>query len=93
MYLAKSFKIFASTVYQSRLCRVLGHDACVRFVTMGKKTQASVSNDADVLAAINADRYPDGQEVTLEAMFGNSLTFDESGKVSGARAMMQVGGR
>ena len=55
------------------------------------KKQASVFNDADVLAAINADRYPDGHEVVLEAMFGNSITFDESGNVSGARAMMQVG--
>lgn len=49
-----------------------------------------MSNDSDVLAAINAERFPDGQEVTLEAIFGNSLNFDEDGNVSGARAMMQV---
>ncbi|CAM9122089.1 unnamed protein product, partial [Laminaria digitata] len=52
--------------------------------------EALVSNDSDVLAAINAERFPDGQEVTLEAIFGNSLTFDEDGNVSGARAMMQT---
>lgn len=52
--------------------------------------QASVFSDTDVLAAINADRFPDGQEVTLEPVFGNSVTFDEEGNVVGAGAMMQV---
>lgn len=47
-------------------------------------------SDTDVLAAVNAERFPDGQLVTLEAIFGNSITFDESGKIAGARAMMQV---
>ena len=49
-------------------------------------------NDSDVLAAINADRFPDGQEVALEPIFGNSVAFDETGNVVGARAMMQVNG-
>ena len=43
-----------------------------------------------MLAAVNAERFPDGQEVTLEAIFGNSITFDKFGNVTGARAMMQV---
>eukprot|EP00904_Undaria_pinnatifida_P008217 jgi/Undpi1/4525/HiC_scaffold_18.g07879.m1 len=51
--------------------------------------EASVSTDEDVLAAVNAERFPDGQEVTLEAIFGNSITFDRFGNVTGARAMMQ----
>lgn len=52
--------------------------------------QASVTTDADVLSAINVEVYPDGQEVSLEAVFGNSITYDASGAVSGARAMTQV---
>ena len=55
--------------------------------------QDSVSSDADVLAAVNVASYPDGQEVNLEAVFGNSITFDDSGDVSAARATTQVGVR
>lgn len=54
-------------------------------------SQAAVSSDEDILAAINVDNFPDGQQVNLEAIFGNSLTYDADGAVSGARAMMQVG--
>lgn len=53
--------------------------------------QSSVSSDADVLAAVNVERYPDGQAVVLKAVFGNSLTYDDSGDVSGATALTQVG--
>lgn len=52
--------------------------------------QSSVSSDADVLAAVNVDRYPDGSAVVLKAVFGNSLTYDDSGDVSGATALTQV---
>ena len=49
-------------------------------------------NDADVLEAVNVDHFPDGQPVALAAIFGSSITYDESsGAVSGARAMVQVG--
>ena len=46
-----------------------------------------------MLAAVNVASYPDGQEVNLEAVFGNSITFDDSGDVSAARATTQVGVR
>ena len=46
--------------------------------------------DADVLAAVNVETFPDGQAVALEAIFGNSATFDAGGAVSGAEAFMQV---
>lgn len=52
--------------------------------------QATVSNDADVLEAVNVAQFPDGQPVGLAAIFGNSVTYNESGAVSGARAMVQV---
>eukprot|EP00904_Undaria_pinnatifida_P008203 jgi/Undpi1/4512/HiC_scaffold_18.g07866.m1 len=41
--------------------------------------QDSVSSDADVLAAVNEVFYPDGQVVSLEAVFGNSVTCDADG--------------
>lgn len=44
----------------------------------------------DVLAAINVDLFPDGATVSLDSIFGNSVTFDDSGDVSGAKAMLQV---
>lgn len=50
-----------------------------------------MTNDADVLDAINVSKYPDGQEVSLEAVFGNSMTFDGFRVVSSAKAFMQVG--
>ena len=54
--------------------------------------QEAVLNDADVLEAVNVDHFPDGQPVALAAIFGSSVTYDESsGAVSGARAMVQVG--
>lgn len=52
--------------------------------------ESSVSSDADVLAAVNVDRYPDGSAVVLKAVFGNSLTYDDSGDVSGATALTQT---
>ena len=54
-------------------------------------TQAEVSTDADVLAAVNVASYPDGQAVNLEAVFGTSITFDDAGDVTAARATTQVG--
>lgn len=52
--------------------------------------QESVTSDLDVLAAINVDLFPDGATVSLDSIFGNSVTFDDSGDVSGAKAMLQT---
>ena len=49
-----------------------------------------VETDADILAAIDVKVFPDGQAVSLEAIFGNSASFDEDGALSGAEAFMQV---
>ncbi|CBN79522.1 similar to Patched domain-containing protein 3 [Ectocarpus siliculosus] len=52
--------------------------------------EAAATSDADVLAAINMDTYPDGQAVSLEAVFGNSLTYDATGSsVVSAGVFMQ----
>ncbi|CAN0203161.1 unnamed protein product [Ascophyllum nodosum] len=48
-----------------------------------------VETDADILAAIDVEVFPDGQAVSLEAIFGNSASFDEDGALSGAEAFMQ----
>ena len=32
-----------------------------------------------MIAAVNVESFPDGQAVILEAIFGNSLTYDDSG--------------
>ena len=50
-----------------------------------------VDNDEDVLAAVNLKWFPDGAPVSLAALFGNSVTLDGGGKVTGAKAMVQVG--
>lgn len=48
-------------------------------------------SDADVLAAINVDIFPDGQIVFLQAVFGNSVAYDDAtGDVIGANICMQV---
>lgn len=47
-------------------------------------------NDADVLEAINVEVFPDGQAVNHQALFGNTIDFDLSGNITGARAMFQV---
>lgn len=53
--------------------------------------KASVSTDADVLSAVDVTHYPDGQAVSLEAIFGNSLKYDEAtGRVVSASIFMQV---
>lgn len=52
--------------------------------------QASVEEDEDVLAAINVEAFPDGATVILESIFGNGITYDASGGVSAAKAMLQV---
>ena len=49
-----------------------------------------MSSDADVLTAVNEVFFPDGQVISLEAVFGNSVTYDADGRVSGAKAMLQV---
>ena len=49
-----------------------------------------MSSDADVLSAVNVPRFPDGGVVSLAAIFGNSITFDD-GMVASARVMTQVG--
>lgn len=43
-----------------------------------------------MLAAINVDVFPDGATINLDPIFGNSVIFDDSGDVSGAKAMFQV---
>ena len=51
-----------------------------------------METDADVLAAIDVNVFPDGQAVAREAIFGNSASFDDNGALSGAEAFMQVCG-
>ncbi|CAM9359667.1 unnamed protein product, partial [Ectocarpus fasciculatus] len=51
--------------------------------------EASVSSDADVLAAVNATTFPDGSAVNQQALFGNGITYDDDGNISGARAVIQ----
>ncbi|CAM9680352.1 unnamed protein product, partial [Choristocarpus tenellus] len=52
--------------------------------------QGTVSNDADILLAVNADTFPDGDEVTLEALFGNAMVFNETtGDLISAEAISQ----
>ncbi|CAN0119730.1 unnamed protein product, partial [Pylaiella littoralis] len=52
--------------------------------------EASVTSDADVLAAISVSNFPDGQAVLLQAVFGNSLTYDDAtGGAVSARICMQ----
>ena len=43
-----------------------------------------------MIAAVNVESFPDGQAVILKAIFGNSLTYDDSGDISGATALIQV---
>lgn len=50
-----------------------------------------MSDDADVLAAVNVANFPDGGPVVLEAILGNSITYDNDGKAVAAGVMMQVG--
>lgn len=66
------------------LMRMMIHDddACMM--------QATVASDADVLEAINVDRFPDGGGVAHRAIFGNSIVYDGDGNITGARVMMQV---
>ncbi|CBJ26527.1 conserved unknown protein [Ectocarpus siliculosus] len=52
--------------------------------------EASVSNDADVLAAVNATTFPDGSAVNQQALFGNGITYDDDGNISGATAIIQA---
>lgn len=35
--------------------------------------------------------YPDGQAVTFESIFGNTIKYDDGGNVAAARATIQVG--
>eukprot|EP00752_Nemacystus_decipiens_P004731 g4312.t1 len=51
--------------------------------------EASVTNDADVLTAVNVEVFPDGEDVNHQALFGNSLVYDDAGLISGAGAMIQ----
>lgn len=53
-------------------------------------SQAAVTNDEGLLASINVGVYPDGQAVNLEALFGNSMTFNDDGEVVEAAAMSEV---
>ncbi|CAM9359742.1 unnamed protein product, partial [Ectocarpus fasciculatus] len=52
--------------------------------------EASVSSDADVLAAVNVTTFPDGSAVNQQALFGNGITYDDDGNISGARAIIQA---
>lgn len=53
-------------------------------------SQDTVSSDEDVVQAVNAERFPDGQPVTLEAIFGTSITYDDEGRVEAASALSLV---
>ncbi|CAM9850692.1 unnamed protein product, partial [Ectocarpus sp. 12 AP-2014] len=52
--------------------------------------EATVSSDADVLAAVNATTFPDGSAVNQQALFGNGITYDDDGNISGATAIIQA---
>lgn len=43
-----------------------------------------------MLAAVDVPNYPDGQAVTLESIFGNSVNYDDAGRVVSASIFMQV---
>ncbi|CAM9415157.1 unnamed protein product, partial [Ectocarpus sp. 8 AP-2014] len=51
--------------------------------------EASVTSDADILAAVNVTTFPDGSAVNQQALFGNGITYDDYGNISGARAVIQ----
>eukprot|EP00903_Cladosiphon_okamuranus_P015713 g14505.t1 len=53
---------------------------------------ATVTTDADVLAAINVEAYPDGLPVNRQAVFGNTIEYDNSGNIVFARALFQAYG-
>eukprot|EP00903_Cladosiphon_okamuranus_P022061 g20288.t1 len=44
---------------------------------------ATVTTDADVLAAINVETYPNGQAVNHQADFGNTVEYDDRGNAYG----------
>ena len=43
-----------------------------------------------MLKAINVENFPDGETVSLEALFGNTIEYNLTKNVTGARAMTQV---
>lgn len=49
-----------------------------------------MADDSDLLAALNVDEFPDGQEVNLDSFFGSSITYNEDGDIVEAAAMTQV---
>ncbi|CAM9613684.1 unnamed protein product [Ectocarpus sp. 12 AP-2014] len=51
--------------------------------------EGSVTSDADILAAVNVTTFPDGSAVNQQALFGNGITYDDDGNISGARAVIQ----
>ncbi|CAM9260832.1 unnamed protein product [Ectocarpus sp. 13 AM-2016] len=51
--------------------------------------EASVTSDADILAAVNVTTFPDGSAVNQQALFGNGITYDDDGNISRARAVIQ----
>ena len=59
-------------------------------VVRRKKTQATVTTDADVLEAVNVEAFPDGRAVNQQAVFGNTIEYDASGNIVFARALFQV---
>lgn len=59
-------------------------------LTTAPHDQETVRTDADILDAINVVNFPDGQPVALEAIFGDTITFDSDGAVSRAEAFSQV---
>ena len=58
--------------------------------SMDTNPKASVTDDADVLAAVNVAAFPDGQAVNQQALFGNTIEYDDDGNIAAARAMFQV---
>ncbi|CAM9170392.1 unnamed protein product, partial [Ectocarpus sp. 8 AP-2014] len=52
--------------------------------------EASVTSDADILATVNATTFPDGQTVNQQALFGNGITYDDDGNISGASVVIQA---
>lgn len=49
-----------------------------------------MTTNADVLDAINVETFPDGETVNQQAIFGNTIEYDESGSIVFARALIQV---
>eukprot|EP00752_Nemacystus_decipiens_P008590 g7670.t1 len=63
-----------------------------RFWDSRANYDATVATDADILEAINVEAFPDGVPVNQQAIFGNTIEYDDSGSIVFARALFQAYG-